>query len=80
MWPIVVVVIIILAGIGGGLGYYFYEKGKSTSTPSIVFSGWVSSGAEYNFDQAMVSAFNALHTNVSVKFEPITTSNYYTGL
>lgn len=79
VWPIVVVVVIIIAGLGGGL-YYYETRTTSSSTPSIVFSGWVSSGEEYNFDQAMVSAFNAAHTNVSVKFQPITTSNYYTGL
>ncbi|PSO04934.1 hypothetical protein B9Q13_03195 [Candidatus Marsarchaeota G2 archaeon ECH_B_SAG-G16] len=46
---------------------------------TIVFTGWVSSGAEYQFDQEMVNAFNAQHTDVQVVFQPIT-SDYDTKL
>jgi len=59
---------------------------SSTSPPTsaqapvqIVFAGWVSSGAEYQFDQEMVNAFNAQHTDVHVVFQPIT-SDYDTKL
>lgn len=62
-------------------GYLAYKDGAfaSTSKPTITFSGWVSSGQEYTFDNQMVNNFNQNHTNVSVKFTPIT-GNYYGNL
>lgn len=69
--------IIVLIVVVGSVGGYFAFKTYSTPTkPTITFSGWVSSGAEYTFDNKMVSDFNANHTNVSVQFTPIT-GNYY---
>ncbi len=79
VWPIVVAVIVVVAALGGGLGYYYYAQSQKTSKPSIVFSGWVSSGQEFTFDQQMVSNFNAMHPNVTVTFQPIT-GNYYSSL
>ncbi len=68
---IVVIVVVIAAAASAG---YILTKPKSKLT--IVFSGWVSSGAEYTFDQQMVKNFNAMHPNDSVVFSPIT-GNYY---
>ncbi len=70
----IIVVVVAIAAIAGGLEYHNVTSTKAK--PSIVFSGWVSSGEEYTFDVQMVNEFNAMHTNVSVKFVPIT-SNYY---
>lgn len=71
-------VIVVLAVVIAGSGAYFaFDYGHHTSTkPTVIFSGWVSSGAEYNFDQNMTKLFNSQHSNVTVKFEPIT-GNYY---
>ncbi len=72
---VVVAIVIVVAGITAGV---VLIKKAPTKT-SVVFSGWVSSGAEYTFDQQMVATFNAQHKNISVVFEPIT-SNYYASL
>ncbi|MEM3676468.1 MAG: extracellular solute-binding protein, partial [Thermoplasmataceae archaeon] len=68
----IVVAVVVIAVAAGGAELYLHSSTK----PSIVFSGWVSSGEEYTFDQAMVNQFNSMHPNVTVKFVPIT-SNYY---
>ncbi len=69
---VIAVVVIVIAGVGGYEAYAHSTPAKTT----IVFSGWVSSGEEYEFDLQMVNEFNAMHSNVTVKFVPIT-SNYY---
>jgi multiple sugar transport system substrate-binding protein len=71
---LVVVIVVVVAAIVAG--YVLIKPSKKTS---IVFSGWVSSGAEYTFDQQMVKNFNEAHPNVTVTFSPIT-GNYYTSL
>ncbi len=71
----VVAVVIVVAGITAGV--VFTKKAPTKTT--IVFSGWVSSGAEYTFDEQMIKTFNSQHSNISVVFEPIT-SNYYPSL
>ncbi|MEM3851486.1 MAG: extracellular solute-binding protein [Methanomassiliicoccales archaeon] len=68
----IVVVVVVVAAAASAAYVLTKPKGKLT----IVFSGWVSSGAEYTFDQQMVKAFNALHPNDTVVFSPIT-GNYY---
>ncbi len=69
----VIVVIVVVIAAAASAGYILTKpKGKLT----VTFSGWVSSGAEYTFDQQMVSNFNALHPNDTVVFSPIT-GNYY---
>jgi ABC-type glycerol-3-phosphate transport system substrate-binding protein len=72
---VIVAVLIVIAGITAGV---ILTKKTPTKT-SVVFSGWVSSGAEYTFDLSMVKTFNSMHSNISVVFEPIT-SNYYPSL
>ena len=71
---IIVVVIVVIAGASA-----YVLTFKPSSKPTIIFSGWVSSGEEYTFDLQMVKSFNALHPNMTVKFSPIT-SNYYATL
>ncbi|PYB68415.1 sugar-binding protein [Thermoplasma sp. Kam2015] len=70
----IIVVVVAVAAIAGGIEYHNLTSGPAKT--SIVFSGWVSSGEEYTFDVQMVNEFNAMHSNISVKFVPIT-SNYY---
>lgn len=74
----IIVIVVVLASVGGVLAY---KNGvfASSSKPTITFSGWVSSGSEYTFDNQMVHNFNQNHTNVSVKFSPIS-GNYYGNL
>jgi len=90
-WVIIGLIIIIAIGIG----IYITYKPTATTTPStspvsstssppstnvtITFAGWVSSGAEYEFDVQMVNEFNQLHPGIHVVFTPIT-SNYYSTL
>ncbi len=71
LMAIIVAVIVVIVAVGGFEAYV-----HTASKPTIVFSGWVSSGEEYTFDVQMVNQFNSLHPNVTVKFVPIT-SNYY---
>lgn len=71
---IVAIVVIIVVASGATVAYLNQSK-----KPTILFSGWVSSGQEYVFDKQMVDQFNAMHPNVTVKFSPIT-SNYYATL
>lgn len=74
----IIVIIVVVGSVGGVLAY---KNGvfASNSKPTITFSGWVSSGQEFTFDNKMVSNFNQNHTNVSVKFAPIS-GNYYGNL
>ncbi len=73
---IAVIAIVIVVVVAGAATVVYLTQSKK---PSIVFSGWVSSGAEYTFDKKMVDQFNALHPNVTVEFSPIT-GNYYSTL
>ena len=70
---IIVAVLVIASAIGI---YEVVTHNNSVAKPTIIFSGWASSGQEYKFDVNMTNLFNAAHPNVTVKFEPIT-SNYY---
>lgn len=73
---IAIVVVVIIVVVAGAASVVYFNQSKK---PTILFSGWVSSGAEYTFDKQMVDAFNAAHPNVTVKFSPIT-GNYYATL
>ncbi|WP_197721485.1 ABC transporter substrate-binding protein [Sulfodiicoccus acidiphilus] len=78
-WIYAVVAIVIVAAAVGA----YAVMSRSSATPAkpvdIVFSGWVSSGEEYQFDVQMVDVFNQMNPDIHVSFEPIT-GNYYSTL
>lgn len=79
LYKIIIVVIVMIIAISAVAAYISSIRQGTKTVVTIIFTGWVSSGAEAQFDQEMVNLFNAQHPDIKVVFEPIT-SDYNTKL